>query len=67
MSKTAGGVGATGGAGVKDVVSPGELCGFVCPVCNHWSNGKKGGANEQVDTLLSQLETRFDEMSEQVL
>lgn len=32
----------------KDVVSPGELCGFV-------------------DTLLSQLETRFDEMSDQVL
>jgi hypothetical protein len=24
-------------------------------------------ADEQVDTLLSQLETRFDEMSEQVL
>jgi hypothetical protein len=21
----------TGGGGVKDVVSPGELCGFVCP------------------------------------
>ncbi|RSH80126.1 hypothetical protein EHS25_007231 [Saitozyma podzolica] len=40
---------ANGGAGLaKDVVSPGELCGFV-------------------DTLLSQLETRFDEMSEQVL
>ncbi|WRT64116.1 uncharacterized protein IL334_001045 [Kwoniella shivajii] len=41
--------GATGGlVGAKDVVSPGELCGFV-------------------DTLLAQLETRFDEMSEQVL
>ncbi|KAI9635141.1 heat shock factor binding protein 1-domain-containing protein [Dioszegia hungarica] len=40
----------TGGAGVglgKEVLNPGELCGFV-------------------DTLLSQLETRFDEMSEQV-
>ncbi|WVQ62220.1 uncharacterized protein L199_000359 [Kwoniella botswanensis] len=36
------------GVGVKDVVSPGELCGFV-------------------DTLLAQLESRFDEMSDQVL
>ncbi|WWC66382.1 uncharacterized protein I206_100283 [Kwoniella pini CBS 10737] len=33
---------------IKDLVSPGELCGFV-------------------DNLLTQLETRFDEMSEQVL
>jgi len=32
----------------KEVVSPGELCGFV-------------------DTLLNQLETRFEEMSEQVV
>ncbi|KAL7423824.1 hypothetical protein Q5752_001408 [Cryptotrichosporon argae] len=48
----AGGPGSGGGGGAapqaKDVVSPGELCGFV-------------------DTLLTQLETRFDEMSEQVL
>ncbi|WWD17919.1 hypothetical protein CI109_102364 [Kwoniella shandongensis] len=47
-SAVAGG-GAAGGLGaVKEVVSPGELCGFV-------------------DTLLAQLENRFDEMSEQVL
>ncbi|WVR05866.1 hypothetical protein IAU60_002892 [Kwoniella sp. DSM 27419] len=45
-----GAVGAVGAAtiGVKDVISPGELCGFV-------------------DTLLSQLENKFDDMSEQVL
>ncbi|WVW82269.1 hypothetical protein I302_104275 [Kwoniella bestiolae CBS 10118] len=43
-----GNAGNVAGVGGKDVVSPGELCGFV-------------------DTLLAQLETRFDEMSDQVL
>ncbi|WWC86231.1 uncharacterized protein L201_001104 [Kwoniella dendrophila CBS 6074] len=40
--------GSSSTSGAKDIISPGELCGFV-------------------DTLLSQLETRFDEMSDQVL
>jgi len=75
----------TGGGGVKDVVSPGELCGFVCAsplhrpllcglltaivaLCHGAIEGEpRQFANDQVDTLLSQLETRFDEMSEQVL
>ncbi|WWC58608.1 uncharacterized protein I303_101151 [Kwoniella dejecticola CBS 10117] len=47
LAGASGAVGGNNGA-VKELVSPGELCGFV-------------------DTLLSQLETRFDEMSEQVL
>ena len=77
-----------GGGGVKDVVSPGELCGFVrdfysyfyyysarsCQIMGLITKLRNTGvhvggctADVQVDTLLSQLETRFDEMSEQVL
>jgi hypothetical protein len=42
-----------GGGGVKDVVSPGELCGFVCPSafasrpCVHYHHILSGRSSEK--------------------
>jgi len=50
----------------KDVVSPAELCGFVS-FRHAVKCGREADDRIKVDNLLGQLETRFEDMSDQIL